>query len=181
MPCAAVAPSTVGGGLCVGLSCSCLGTAGVLHEAMSCRAAPAMRSAAAAPTSLGGGICAGCALLSSCCSPACKSASSVSSSSLDSIGAQVALGEASCLGLLVAVLCGTSLAGHGLGVGSISSLRSSTVCAALFRCCCSVSSLVISLLHRLTVINACCCSIAKTSSKSMLSAMAGCVTGGRMS
>ena len=92
VPCAAVAPSTVGGGLCVGLSCSCLGTSGVLHEAMSCRAAPAMRSAAAAPTSLGGGICAGCALvLSSCCSPACKSASSVSSSSLDSMSAQVAL------------------------------------------------------------------------------------------
>ena len=156
-----------------GLSCWCLGYSGVLHEAMNCRAAPAMRSAAADPSSLGGGICAGCALvLRSCCSPASRSASSVSSSSLDSI---------SSLGLLVAVLCGTSLAGHGLGAGSISSLRSSTDWAALFRCCCSVSSLMISLLHRLTVINACCCSIAKTSSKSILSAMAGCVNGGRMS
>ena len=99
--CAAVATSTVGGGLCVGLSCSCLGAVGALQEAISCRAAPAMRSAAAAPTSLGGGICAGCALLSSYCIPACSSASS--SSSLDSIGAQVALCEASSLGLLGAV------------------------------------------------------------------------------
>ena len=57
-------------------------------------------------------------------------------------------------------------------------LRCSVDCVALFRCCCSVSNLIISLLHLSTVSNACCCSIANTSNKSILSDMAGWAMGG---
>ena len=150
--CAAVVTSTVGGGLCVGLSCSCLCAIGTLHDAMSCSAAPAMRSADAAPISLDGGICAGCARLRSYCIAPCSRASS--SSSLDSMGSQVELWAPSSLALLGAVHCETSLAGHTLGVDSISSLRRSSACAALMRCCSSSSSLFISSQHRLKVISA---------------------------